>query len=332
MTVSYAEHRTVTCKDCQTVFSSELWLLVDAQEQAALVAAVYEGRLHAARCPQCGCVTRVRAPLLYHDSLARCVLFVAPTGVEEYQWQEQARTLYTRLLENLAPEQHAPYLNDVQIVQDMAGVNRVLQRRTQRQVRVAEREAPPAEDGPQVTGVKEQPTPREGLAATINPQLWAAINALLGADSFDELHAMLSHHPSLQSAESLVLLKRLANDAFEQREYALAESLLSISQVIQAARLGKQPAQGADPLLSSLDGDLHPDVYHALIQAQTLGDLEQATRLHPVLLEPWIEEVLDNLVDEVLAEGYERLAHILVHRRELLKNLLQERESETELC
>ena len=128
MPIGYQEQAQLTCPTCGTDFEAPIWLILDAQEQPAAVEALLRDELNLVRCPACGAAGPAGAPLLYHDAAARRVIFAPAPGAAEHEWREQARDLHALLVGSIPEEQRRPYLADVDIAQDLAGVAHLLRR------------------------------------------------------------------------------------------------------------------------------------------------------------------------------------------------------------
>lgn len=122
MAISFSQPYDLACPACQQPFSHETWVIVDAEERPDLAQAVREVTLHDTRCPHCGQSGVVNAPLLYHDRLARAVLFGAPRDMAEDEWAELAKGLLWALIGALPREAQLPYLGQVQAEDGLGGV------------------------------------------------------------------------------------------------------------------------------------------------------------------------------------------------------------------
>lgn len=336
-------------------------MLLDAAEHPELADTLREDQLNRVECPHCGAAIPASTPLLYHDSEARCVIAVVPPGVEAYVWQEQLRDMAARLVEHLPEAQRLPYLGDIQIAQEMSGIARMLNRRARRH---AHRQAvladdTPADDDETLSRIPAEPAPapvpapaeppQPAQPAQPDPNLISTIQALLRADSLDEIHAIVEGNPALLEPTTDHMLMQLANDAYEQREYTLSDSLAQVRGTLHtiathATQQGPQQQQADVPADARTithvvhdetlgtwevgDDDAIPiEPYRVLLQTDTLDDMVQRVRDHPLLLEAWVEDALDDQIDRVLAEGYDRLAHVLLHRNELLRELRERTEN-----
>ena len=56
----------VTCPNCQAQFTAPIHSIIDGQDPA-LKAALLQGRLNVAQCPQCGFSDILNSPVLYYD-------------------------------------------------------------------------------------------------------------------------------------------------------------------------------------------------------------------------------------------------------------------------
>ncbi len=457
MSLSWSTHRTHTCPYCGASFSNEVWFILDAQEQVEQTALLYQGLLNRIICPICTQTSAAQTPLLFHDSMARCVLFVIPPGVEEYRWREQVRELHTTLVDHIPREQHDTYVHDVQIVQDMANVAHVLKKRARwqpsesrivasgegdvlpnksapagtpsrasshvssagrnpsaristilsrvdqqvaahpemqrtvtrervgRQATVQDSQQPilrekvaPIPMEPQPVDYVREATTRESPSAQGSPSgVLTTIYALLRATSMEEFHALVEREPVLLEPETDRVVVDIAHMAFDQREYAFAEALTHVrhmllhmkaggneqsvlqSQPVSEAGFASEPAplqrvpervedteetedtEDAAGIIEDAAGSIEDaagievfglvedtgfmaqeplphDAYQALMQAQSSDALLLAIQTYPLLLEPWVDDLLLHAIEEVLGNGYERLALFIEFRRELL--------------
>ncbi|EFO80766.1 hypothetical protein OSCT_1387 [Oscillochloris trichoides DG-6] len=290
MPISYQEQANLTCPNCGADVVTAIWLILDAQEQPMAVEALQRGELNRVVCPQCGEGGPAGAPLLFHDGAARLVIFAVAPGMAEHEWRDQARDLHALLVGSIPEEQRRPYLADVDIAQDLAGVARHLARQQRR------RAAPPAE-----------PQPVDTPAV---PPLLVAVTALLEAGSPDDLQRVLADHPVLLESATDLTLAQLADVAVEQRAYDVAESLQQARQVLG------QMGQVHPPIPS--ETELPAAALRALMQARTPAEVQALVQRHPLLLHPQVDRLLAEEIDHALDSGHDRLAAALEERRETL--------------
>ena len=88
MAISFAEPLEIQCPECGTAFTTETWIVVDGNERPDLVGRILDNMLHDARCPTCGQVGQVPAPLLYHDGRAERVLLAVPADMPDDELRE----------------------------------------------------------------------------------------------------------------------------------------------------------------------------------------------------------------------------------------------------
>jgi CpXC protein len=333
MPISFQEHAELTCPDCGADFTADVWLVLDAGEQPDEVAALRSAQLNIVACPSCGNSGPAGAPLLYHDGAARKVIFAPAPGSEEHEWREQARDLHALLVGSIAEDQRRPYLADVDIVQDLAGVGRLLERMARR------RGAGQGDKG--ARGQGDRATPPTTVAApakptthhpppTTQPPLLAAVEALLAADTAEELRAVLAGHPVLLDPSTDAALAELADVAVAQREPEIAESLGQARKLLaRAARGGgleqaiddlSEPSIASDPEPGPMAERLEPAL-QALLLAGSAAELAQALERFPLLALPEIDGLLSERVELALDAGDERHAADLEDRREVLAQL-----------
>lgn len=307
MAIAYQEQAQLTCPACGADFEASVWLLLDAQEQPDAVAALRRGDLNTVACPSCGTNGPAGAPLLFHDGATRSVVFVPAPGAAEHEWREQARELHALLVGSIPEEERRPYLADVDVTQDLEGLAHRLKKLDRQRAR-GRAPAPPAP--PSASERSEQA-----------PPLLIAVEAMLAADSAEELDQVLAAHPILLDASTDATLAQLSEVAREQRAFEVLDSLRAARELL--ARTGA--AVAADPTrppVAELVLTALPEpALQALLQAQSGAELTQATELHPLLLRPEVEGLLAERVNLALDEGNDRLAQALEERREALAQL-----------
>ncbi len=356
MAISYQDHTALTCPSCEGHFSADLWLILDAHEQPAAVEALREGRFNLVTCQHCGYVSPAGAPLLFHDNAARRVIFAAPPQVAEYVWREQALELHTIMVGSIPIEERQAYLADVQIAQDIAGITHILNKEQRRATHPPPGGIPitppaPGESTllePPVRPVQapEQTTPARAPAPeaeVTEALLHEAIEALLSADTADDLRPLLQQYPVLRSIQASETLEQLADVAVEQREYELAEGLHRVRMLLYrmcnvedtgdsdstarseaAARSASAPVLQQAPPAESTVWTLPPDIYQALLQVKSDTALYELLEQHPMLLEPSVDTLLLQAIEDVLEEGNESLAALLEQRRGALADIRRE--------
>jgi hypothetical protein len=323
MPIAYQEQAQLTCPACGADFEAPVWLILDAQEQPEATAALRRGELNIVACPSCGNSGPAGAPLLFHDAAARRVIFAPAPGAAEHELRDQARDLHALLVGSIPEEQRRPYLADVDIAQDVAGIAHLLERmdrrrRPQQAPQGALPEAPPPSSAPQ---------PPPGRSEGSPPPLLVAVEAMLSADSAAELDRVLADYPILLDASTDVTLAQLAEVAVEQRAFDVAESLRQARDLLarMAAATAMSPRPPDAPIVM-----LPPATLQALLQAQNAAELEAAAEAHPLLLRPEADALLAERVELALDEGNERLAQSIEERREALAQLRAARAAEGE--
>ncbi len=289
MPISYQEQANLTCPSCGADVVATIWLILDAQEQPREVEALRRGELNRVVCAQCGEDGPAGAPLLFHDRMARLVIFAVAPGMAEHEWRDQARDLHALLVGAIPEEQRRPYLADVDIAQDLEGV-------AQRLVRLERRRA-------------GQPKESAAAETTDTPPLLVAVAALLEAGSPDDLQRVLETHPILLAPATDLTLAQLADVAMEQRAYDVAESLNHARQLLQ------QMGQVAP---TTEETELPAAVLRALMQATNAVEVQALVQHYPVLLHPQVDRLLAAEIEYALDSGHDRLATALEERRETL--------------
>lgn len=296
MSIAYQEQYQLTCPACGTECSAPLWLILDAQEQPEAVELLLREELNLIHCQACGHRGPAGAPILFHDRVTRQVIFAPAPGSAEHEWREQARELHALLIGSIPEEQRRPYLGDVAIAQDLAGIAHLMRRAQSR---------------------RRTPTPPKQEAATEGkPPLLIAVEALLGANSPAELDQVVARYPILLDPSSGTTLTQLAQVATEQRAFEVAESLRAARDLLKRMEALAQP--------ESNDGEsdtLDREALQALLHAQNSSELVTVVQAHPALGLPTVDRLLAEQIELALDEGNERLALHLEERREALATL-----------
>jgi hypothetical protein len=314
MPIAYQEQAQLTCPACGADFEAPVWLILDAQEQPAAAEALRRGELNTVACPACGNSGPAGAPLLYHDGAARRVIFAPAPGAAEHEIRDQARELHALLVGSIPEDQRRPYLADVDIAQDLAGVAHLL-RRLDRRRKPAEPPAPAAEGAPSMPA-PAAPGAAGPPPADETPPLLRAVEAMLAADTPEELDRALAANPILLDPATDATLAQLAEVATEQRAYAIAESLRSARAILARMDPAPRPAAPDGPLSAVPEPALQ-----ALLQAASSEELAAVAAIHPLLLRPEADALLAERVNLALDEGNERAAQAIEERREALAEL-----------
>lgn len=348
MPISLREPTALICPNCGGHFQAAVWLLLDAQEQPEQVAALRQHTLNRVTCPDCGHTALAAAPLLFHDSATRCVIFAPAPGVAEHVWRDQARDLHAMLVQNLPAEQQQPYLSDVHIAQDLPGIAHILtklvRRHTQNAVSTPDtrrsQSASVSHNRLMVPSGAAAPSPVEASVPdnTVETSAQIALSAFLSANTPAELQTVIARHPILLQPTIDPFIARLADVAVEQRDYDLAEGLLQARRFLADLHHNKDVAtitpdttfprtdtvMDTTTTAGTTSPSLPTDAYQAFLRADSAAALRQAIHTYPILLEPWVNDILLRTIDHALDAGNDRLAHDLEQLRELLAEFVQQ--------
>lgn len=328
MAISLNEQIQLTCMSCGKRFETEVWSLVDATERPDLAQALLDGNLDLAICPHCNTSNQSQVGLLFHDPEHRRVYFAVPANAPEHRWREQAQQLLYALASALPEEAQLPYLGDVQVDQEIAGMRRSMLRHQRRRTPGAQ----PSFGKPIVLpGAAEPPSPRQAPSQkpqTAGPHLTGLIEQVVAVSSLDELRALVLHHPQLLGDEADVYLRDLADVAFNQGDRETSTALSAARNALLDIRAGREVGAGQAPAAVVEEGvvvaterpayALAEPAYQALLHTASDSALMEAIRLFPTLLEPWADDVLVERMEAALDEGNERLATLIEERRDAL--------------
>jgi hypothetical protein len=301
MAISYRETAELSCPDCRTTFPAVVWLLLDIDEEPQAAAELAADQLNRVRCPACGDEGPAGAPLMVHDGRLRRVLFAPTPGAADHELREQARDLHALLVGSIDEAARGPYLADVDISADSAGLARQTARLLRRRGGGASAAA-----GTQRDEVSARP------AAGPDPviALQAALEELLAADDAAELQLVVQRHPVLIDPTTAATIGQLASAAEVQGEAQIAGGLR------RAAQLLRQVGGTSQQLTA-----LPPAVLAELLAAVDEAALETVVGRHPLLLDPAVDQLLAEEVATALSDGDSRLADALELRRDALQRL-----------
>jgi hypothetical protein len=333
MPISYSELAQLTCPACGKDFEADVWALVDAAERPDLAEALRDDTLDQVVCPHCGHAGSSGAPLLFHDPERRRVYFAAPADVPEHAWHERAQELLYLLVGSLPEAACLPYLGDVQVEQEVAGVRRAWLRRSRGPAPQPRAAAAPEPATYHAPSVEAEPDPEVGVTPAEPPsEMVDAVQNLLAADTPAEFEQVVQRYPVLLTEAAHMMIMRLADEAFAQGQREIGEAL----RAVRGSLLGIQLAAPADaevaPVVVAVAEHLHAHAaptpsalsdaaYQALMQATTTDALQQAVRDYPILLEPWVDRELATRAENMLSENNERVAVEIEERREALLDL-----------
>ena len=324
MPISRTEQVHLTCPACGAGFAADVWALVDAAERPDLAEALRDDALDVVACPSCGHRAAAGAPLLFHDPAQRRVYFAVPPGAGEHAWRERAQQLLYALVAAIPEEQRLPYLGDVQVEHEVAGVRRALLRRERRKARGKET-GRPGDEGVGAGGVQRVPASpvrpdAPARASAADESLLDAVRALLAADTEAEFAAIVAANPELRGAAGDAAIHQLADLAVGQGHADIAAALREVRAVLGRMRAGavsQDPAVEERPVADDSAGTvvsqpcLSDAAYQALLRASSHAELVAAARDYPALLDAWVDEDLAARLDAALDEGNERLARTI---------------------
>ena len=162
MTRSLSQAAELPCPQCGQPIAAEVWIVVDVEERPDLAVLACAGTLHDVRCDTCGAQNSIEAPLLYHDSIARRLIYAAPdqTSIDE------DRRIATHLAQHLLAgieDQSPPYLQKVEIVPGLLPVTNFA--RTLAFAAACGASVPPSL-AERFEGLDDDPTTRQLIAAS----------------------------------------------------------------------------------------------------------------------------------------------------------------------
>ncbi len=102
---------TITCPQCGAPFQVPVFSIIDVKRQPELKATLLSGQLNTAQCPNCGRVSYLAAPMLYHDPDKEFLAVYLPmeANIPEREQQKLIGELTNALMNALPPEERKGY-------------------------------------------------------------------------------------------------------------------------------------------------------------------------------------------------------------------------------
>ncbi len=304
MNISYAEPVPLRCPRCGTEFVNDTYIIVDAAEHPNLVDKIMDGTLHDTVCPNCGETGQIPAPLVYHNRERERVLLAVPPGMPEAEWRDVGQTLLWTLIGALPDDARGAYLGNVQAEAGLEGVAQVIE--------------------------------REGLLGTLVtddesddelPPIVPAIQALLDAKGAPQLQAAFDAHPVLNDPQAVTILEELAAEAIKHNELEAADGFARAAELLEQVKTLRNRSTartGTTAAAHNIAPEQVEDVAFALLRSTTGGELATVVDEHPLLLEPWADDLLHEWADEQRRAAKERIADGMDERRAALREMRQQ--------
>ena len=108
----------IRCPQCQTPFMAQLHQIVDVGLNPGMKDALLNGQLNVAQCPNCGAVTQIASPMLYHDPEHELFMVHVPTemSLPHDEQEKLIGTLVQRAMDQLPPEKRRGYMFSPQTI------------------------------------------------------------------------------------------------------------------------------------------------------------------------------------------------------------------------
>jgi hypothetical protein len=302
MNISYAEAVPLRCPRCGTEFVNDIYIIVDAAERPDLVTKIVDGTLHDTRCLNCGEAGGVAAPLLYHNGERERVLLAVPPGMGESEWREVGQTLLWTLIGALPDDARGAYLGNVQAEAGLHGMAQVLQR----------------ED-------LVQPATNNEVDEEL-PPIVPAIQALLDAKGAQQLQAAFDAHAVLNDPQAVTILQELAAEAIKHNELEAADGFARAAELLEQVKTLRDRSTartGSTAGAHNIAPEQAEEIAFALLRSTTGGELAEVVDEHPLLLEPWADDLLREWADEQRAADKPRIAEGMDERRAALSEMRQ---------
>jgi len=111
----------ITCPRCQTPYSADVHQIIDVGQQPRLKELLLSGALNVAQCPNCGAVTQVATPMLYHDPEHELFMVHVPMEMSLPQAEQERMIgdLVRQAMDQLPAEKRRGYMLQPQTIISM---------------------------------------------------------------------------------------------------------------------------------------------------------------------------------------------------------------------
>jgi hypothetical protein len=111
----------IQCPRCQTPYTAEVHQIVDVGQHPEMKAMLLNGYLNVAQCPNCGAVTQIASPMLYHDPEHELFMVHVPMelSLPRDEQEKLIGQLVKRAMDSLPPEQRRGYMFQPQTILQM---------------------------------------------------------------------------------------------------------------------------------------------------------------------------------------------------------------------
>lgn len=111
----------ITCPNCGTPYTADVYQLIDASRQPQLKDMLLSGQLNFAVCPNCGAGGRVATPLLYHDPEHELFMVHVPQelNLDQVRREELIGRLVQQVVNQTPAEQRRGYMLQPQTILTM---------------------------------------------------------------------------------------------------------------------------------------------------------------------------------------------------------------------
>lgn len=108
----------VTCPNCQTPYSAQVFQLLDVGQQPEIKNYILSGQLNMAQCPNCGAGGQISTPLVYHDPAYELFMtFVPPEmNMDQVQREQIIGSMVRQIMDATPQEQRKAYMLTPQTV------------------------------------------------------------------------------------------------------------------------------------------------------------------------------------------------------------------------
>lgn len=293
----------VTCPYCRAQFPAPTQRVIDTEQTPELKAALLQGRLNVATCPQCGSTGMLNAPFIYHDpqkELALC--FVPPElGLSAIDQQKLIGEMTNAVLNSLPSEKRKSYLLQPQIFFGLQGlIDTILE----------------------ADGISKEMIEAERARG-------ALIYKLLEARNDEHLQQLVKEHDAELDYEFFQTLTGAMETAKADGKDELAQRLLALrSKLLKLSTLGRKETARRKAMESLGEKVTRENLLQKMIECEDEDQLQAYVALGRPLMDYMFFLALTERINAAQAQGRSAEAQRLADRRAKILELQKQYDAE----
>jgi hemerythrin-like domain-containing protein len=259
----------ITCPNCGHVFQTDVYFLIDVQQQPELKLYLLAGQLNLATCPSCHTLAHIPLPVVYHDAEKHSCFIHTPQehGLHSDEQERIIGESTRMIIDALPPDAPRGYLLTPRRFMHLSSMIEAILEGEKEQVHLIKTLADAVDDDQQFMRLLEQ------HADEINNELFAMLSALLETSTQQEQKETAEKLRGLR--DKLLQLAGLQG----QMQHAMPED---INQVFERLE------QATDDELEDIIAEVRPLIDYGFFQAWTArieqkeqaGQPQEAQRLY----------------------------------------------------